>query len=66
MTRDLAFGLAAPWAVVAASNLLLVNGSLSDWGATTFLIFPLPFIVLGMLTSENVLLDSDMLIACHG
>jgi len=54
----LAVGLTAPWAVVAAADLARVHGSLPDWGGASFLAFPLPFVVLALITSNGASLKT--------
>lgn len=49
----LAVGLAVPWALVAAADLVRVHGSLPDWGGASFLAIPLPFVVLALISSSE-------------
>ena len=49
----LAMGLTVPWVLVAAADLASAHGSLPHWGGASFLAFPLPFVVLALITNKG-------------
>jgi hypothetical protein len=55
---QLAIGLTIPWAIVAVSDLAVVQGSLPLWGGAAFLAWPMPFVVIALITKTDTSLES--------